>query len=54
MCGEFGYAAAYVHSFYMFCVERHVDMPLYTKEVKLIKFNSRPFTSHQFSRILTH
>jgi hypothetical protein len=26
MCGELGYAAAYVHSFYMLsCVERHVD-----------------------------
>jgi hypothetical protein len=28
MCG---YAAAYVHSFCMlYCVERHVDMPLHT------------------------
>jgi hypothetical protein len=28
MCGEFGYAAAYVHLFYVFCcVERYVDMP---------------------------
>jgi uncharacterized protein YlbG (UPF0298 family) len=31
MFGELGYAAAYAHSFYMlYCVERHVDMPLHT------------------------
>jgi hypothetical protein len=33
MCGELGYAAAYVHSFYMlYCVERQVDMPLHTRQ----------------------
>jgi hypothetical protein len=27
MCGELGYAAEYVHWFYvLYCVERHVDM----------------------------
>jgi hypothetical protein len=30
----YGYAAAYVHSFCMlYCVERHVDMPLHTFEL---------------------
>jgi hypothetical protein len=30
MYGEFGYAAAYIHLFYMLsCVERYVDWPLH-------------------------
>jgi hypothetical protein len=34
MYGELGYAAAYVHLFYVLsCVERYVDIPLHTRHV---------------------
>jgi hypothetical protein len=33
MYGELGYAAAYVHLFYvLYCVERHIDMSKYNMQ----------------------